>query len=179
MRFFLEVTGCQSGGSSPISWECLTFLVAPPGRRSTLATAPRQLLSGNIERRGKGSSRRRLPTAAQTEQRSQLLPPTWDGLFLFRVFLSGITHPTLILSRNGISPLPRTVHEGLHCLPGPLCTYLYKGFEGCSRWTPWPPHPRILCLGASHLANSHGSVPYRRAALQKAGRDFRWPCPKY
>lgn len=53
MRFFLEVTVCQSGGSSPISWECLTFLVAPPGRRSTLATAPRQLLSGNIERRGK------------------------------------------------------------------------------------------------------------------------------
>lgn len=82
---------------------------------------------------GEGSSRRRLPTAAQTEQRSQLLPPTWESLFLFRVFLSGITHPTLILSRNGVSPLPRTVHEGLHCLPGPLCTHLYKGLEGCSR----------------------------------------------
>lgn len=145
------------------------------------ATVPRpQLVPGNIKTMGTALAVDSCPLPPRTEQRSRPLPPTWGCLFLFSVFLSEITPPTVIFSKNGIGSLFPTVHEGLQCQALdwtnallPPWAFIYPSVQ-TKGWRDvlWGPSglltSRILCPGASHSANSHDDVPSGNAVLQKA-----------
>lgn len=134
---FLEVTRYQSGRrwSDPIFWESLSFLVAPPGLMAPLPLLPSSSCLETPRAWGKVLAVDSCPWLPRLSRGANCFHLPGRVYFCSGYFcLESHTQPRS-LSRNGGSLLPRTVHEGLHCLPGPLCTHLYKGLEGCSLGT--------------------------------------------
>lgn len=135
---------------------------------------PPQLLPGNVESVGTALAADACPWPPRTERSSRPLPPSWGCLFLFSVFLSEITQPVCDPFQKWHQPASKnSPREGPSAgvgldLRGPTASLdlrvppmQTKGLEGCSLGTLWLLNSRILCLGASHSANSHDSVPSR------------------
>lgn len=156
----------------------MTYLVALPGLMGPFATAPHQLLPGNIKTMGTALAVDSCPRPPSTEQRSGADSfhscggvYFWSAYFCLKSHIqvhpfqkqhqpaSGNSPCRAPMPGIGLDPTGLTASPGL-CIP--VCPD--KGLERCSLGT--------LCPGASHPAwpRRHDYAPSGHAVLQEPAR---------